>query len=175
MRHLVEQTRQPDGIHIAIDNNHEGPGVTRSRGLAAATSEWVIYLDDDDYLLAPCIEKLLACADETGADVIYSWFTVINGTDPFPQFFAQPWDDLNPHIFPITYLVRTEVARAAGGFPSVEEMGNRWAAQWNGEQGGEDWFAIQALMEVGAKIVHLPERLWVWDHGNGEHFSGRTW
>lgn len=172
---IASQTQQVDEIHIAIDVNHEGPGATRTRGLQAVQSEWTIYLDDDDWFEPNYVERVLQCAQGADAGVVYPWFSVNSGTDPFPMFFGKPWDNAEPHIFPVTYLVRTELALKAGGFPSRDQMGERWAAQWNGKEGGEDWFAILALMEVGAKIVHLPERLWWWEHGAHEHFSGRSW
>lgn len=171
---VFTQSWQPDEIHIAIDKAHEGPGATRTRGLNAVQSEWTVYLDDDDWLDHNCIRRLLEHAQLTEADVIYPWFRVANGDDPFPDFFGKPWDDNEPRIFPVTYLVRTEMAKAAGGFPSKKDLGDRWAHMWDGTSGGEDWYGILALIEQGAKIVHLPERLWTWEHG-GQHFSGSTW
>lgn len=175
VRSVQQQTHTVQELYVCPDSNHDGPGATRTRGLLTVQSEWVIYLDDDDWLHPNFVERTLAHAEETGADLVYPWFQVNNGADPFPMFFDRPWDNADPHIFPITYLVRTALAREAGGFPSADEMGERWAAQWNGYQGGEDWAAILNLIDLGAKIEHLPERLWTWDHGGHHHYSGSTW
>lgn len=173
---VQHQTQRADEILVCPDHNHDGPGATRTRGLANAKSDWVVYLDDDDWLHPEYIERCVAFAKAENADLVYPWFSVNGGTDPFPKFFGKPWDSSDPHIFPVTYLVRKSIALQAGGFPTIAEMGDAWAEQWNGStnRGGEDWHALLRLIGLGAKIVHLPERLWTWDH-LGTHYSGGTW
>src|SRR5690349_7534430 len=104
--------------------------------------------------------------------MVYSWFDVEGGTDPFPDsFFADPWDDANPRQTTCVVLVRTEVARAIGGWrdwdtdiadmlddPGVDEHGNR---------AGEDFAFVNRLVKAKAKIVHVPKRTWRWHH----HFA----
>lgn len=141
---------------LAEDIHHMGAAVTRSHGLALVDTEWTAFLDSDDEMDPDHIEKLLACAADTGADYVYPWFRVRGGTDPFPMFFGRPWDDNAPHSTTITILVRTGLARSIG-FRDVS---------W------EDWdFTLRCVAE-GAQIVHLPERTWTWHHG-AHNSSGR--
>lgn len=52
---------QPPAPHVTILRNEArlGAGVGRNRGLAAAKGDFVLFLDDDDYLHAPIVIKLL--------------------------------------------------------------------------------------------------------------------
>lgn len=157
---IATQTHSVDAISIAYDTQKEGAGPTRNRALAGITTEWTCYLDDDDEMGPNHVQKLLTHALETNADVVYPWFEVIGGTDPFPAHFGKPWDPDNPRIFPISVIGRTELLRQAT-FPAPHD----------GEWAGDDytyWLEIQSL---GGQIVHLPERTWKWHH-HGSNTSG---
>lgn len=158
---------------VAIDTERKGAPATRDVALNAAQTDWVAFLDDDDWLYPQHIERLLQCAADTNADLVYPWFDVVGGTDPFPQFFARPWDDNDPHQIPITFLCTRKLALAVGGFsfdwdtsqgndPGLDEYGNR---------AGEDYRFTLRCVAAGAKIVHLPEKTWGWSH-HGSNTSG---
>lgn len=151
----VEAQTYPCELILAEDVHHMGAAVTRAHGLALVNTEWTAFLDSDDELLPEHIAKLRACADETGADYVYPWFEIKGGSDPFPMFFGRPWDDKAPHSTTITFLVRTELAKR------IQFRNVAW----------EDWdFTLRCLAD-GAKIVHLPERTWIWHH-HGQNSSG---
>lgn len=156
------QVVKPDAYSIVVDNEKLGAGPTRTRALRAATTKWVAFLDDDDELMEHHLATLLGLANESGADVVWPWFKVVGGTDPIPENQGKQWDPENPHTFPITALVRTEVAQMAH-FPDPLP----------GEiNGGEDWAFWMQLSEMGAKFVHTPEVTWFWHHNSG-NTSGR--
>lgn len=169
VRSAVEQTRPPEFIFVVTDIEGEGAPATRTRGLEQVTTEWTAFLDDDDELLPQHLEKLHDCALRTGADMVFPWFVVHGGTDPFPQHFGRQWNRSDPHQTTITFLVRTELARKVGGFLDPEDgtdsLGNR---------AGEDFRFVCRLSEAGARIVHLPERTWIYHHWIG-NLSGRSW
>ena len=145
---------------LAEDVYRMGAAVTRDHGLALVETEWTAFLDSDDTMDPDHIEHLLACAEETGADYVYPWFRVQGGTDPFPMFFGQPWDDDHPHQTTITILVRTDLAKSVGfSTPTVDSLAP------DGNRGGEDWWFTVGCMAQGARIVHLPRRSWTWNHG----------
>ena len=54
-------------IHIP---NSGWPGRPRNLGLEAATGEYVLFCDHDDWLGEEALERLVATADRTGADVV---------------------------------------------------------------------------------------------------------
>jgi glycosyltransferase involved in cell wall biosynthesis len=150
---------------IVFDFDKNGAAVCRDQALEKATTEWVAFLDDDDEFYPQHVERLLDTAIETGADLVYPWFNVHGGTDPFPFFEGQPWDNDNIHQVPVTFLVKTQLAKDVGGFnggwtdlDASDEHGNRM---------GEDLHFIHKIVAAGGKIVHLNERTWGWHHWAG--------
>lgn len=161
------QTLQPDVIVIAQDNDRSGAAHTRERGTAAVTTEYVAYLDDDDQLYTNHLELLACEIRDTSADLVYPWFDVDGGRDPFPHHEGLPWRDEEPIQVPVTFIARTAAIRDAGGWtddwdstlaedPGVDLEGNR---------AGEDWRLVLRMVRNGAKIVHLNRRTWLWYHG----------
>lgn len=170
------QTRTADRVIVNVDTEHVGAAASRNAALALATAEWVAFLDDDDWFLPQHLERLLACAEETGADMVYPWFES-NGTDPLfidnePAAFrpfdeqARQWLISRGNFIPITVLARREMLLDVGGFQHPPN-----ADDWNP---CEDWGAWRALAMADANIVHLPERTWFWFRWYG-HTSGRPW
>jgi len=164
LRSVAEQTLAPDTIIVQKDVEHEGAAVTRQKGTDRVDTEWCGFVDDDDIVYPQHLERLYETMQATGADVVYPWFDCTG--DPFPQFEGLPWDSDNPHLFPVTFLARTEAIREAGGWRSASEelYGHNLVS-------GEDWRLVLSLVEIGAKIVHLPERTWRWVH-HGQNSSG---
>lgn len=162
------QTLQPDTIVIAQDNDRRGAAHNRQQGTDSVTTEWVAYLDDDDQLYTNHLERLMARAAEPDLpDLVYPWFDVVGGTDPFPHHEGLPFRNEEPVQIPVTFLARTSAIRTAGGWvdPLWDRMADNPGTDPEGNRAGEDWRLTLRLIEAGAKIVHLPERTWVWHHG----------
>lgn len=169
LRSVYDQTVVPAAINIHVDEERRGAAVNRDASVGETSTEWLAFLDDDDELLPQHLELLLREARRTDADLVYPWFTVAGGTDPFPTLEGQPWDDSEPHQVPITFLVRRDAYEEVGGFagdwdttlaedPGTDEAGNR---------AGEDYHFILKLVRAGRRIVHLNERTWIWNHWHG--------
>jgi glycosyltransferase involved in cell wall biosynthesis len=162
-----------DRYEVTSLRDTEGRGPAHVRNLMVAysgTSDWIAFLDDDDYLLPHHIATLTALQEETDADVVWPWFRVEGGTDPFPENQGRQWDRTNPHIIPITTLVRRSAFLDVGGFDEDT------AAQPDPNDptrtvAGEDWRLWLALSAAGAKFAHTPEITWVWRH-HGSNTSG---
>lgn len=164
---VMAQEYVPDQVSIAVDRGREGAAATRNRAWRDTSAHWVAFLDDDDELLPQHLRALLNCAVATDADFVYPWFYVEGGTDPFPQFFGEPWHRDHPHQTTITGLWRRSALEKIGGFPEpgesvVDTLGNRV---------GEDYGAVSRLNIAEGRIVHLPERTWTWHH-HGANTSG---
>jgi glycosyltransferase involved in cell wall biosynthesis len=153
---IGHQTRQPETVIIETDINREGAAVVRTRALMQATTDWVAFVDDDDTLLPSHLAHLLLCALEFEADVVWPWFEVMAGTDPFPEHRGRQWNPDDPHMFPITTLVRTHMAQDIGGFCAEPHP--------SGKILGEDHPFFLALSKEGAKFRHLDEITWQWWH-----------
>lgn len=159
---VQKQTLRPAAIIVQMDEFKMGAASNRDSGLQQVETEWVALLDDDDYFYQNHLEVLYKTALETDADIVYSWFDVINGTDPFPENFGQEWDPENPIQTTITILAKTEVLKKAGGYT------NSWASDLTkfaqGNTVGEDFRIIYSANKNGAKIVHAPYRTWAYRH-----------
>jgi len=163
---VTAQTLQPDTVIVQEDTEREGAAATRQRAQDRVVTEYTCPLDDDDELLPMHLEHLLAEVQRTNADLVFPWYEVRGGGDPMPEAFGRNWEDylteFGPYQFPVTFLARTEVIRDAGGWRGMD---GTVASQ-------EDWVLILSLVSMGAKIVHLPERTWLWMH-HGANSSGR--
>lgn len=151
------QTRPPAAISVALDVHHDGAAATRNRAWRALDTDYVAFLDDDDELCPHHVERLVECALANDADMVYPWFHIEGGGDPFPHHYGLPWDPERPRQTTITCLWRRDALEKIGGFPphSREVMDD-------GHWLGEDYLAVLALNEAGGRIVHLPERTWIW-------------
>lgn len=163
------QTMPPSALSVAIDVDSRGAPHTRNRALLGARTEWVAFLDSDDFFLPRHLEELSRHAIDTGADMVYSWFKVMDAAgkileeDPVfpPTHFTEPFDPDNPIETTITTLVRTELAQQVG-FQAL----NRGEANT-----GEDRFFTLGVLEAGGKISHLVDKTWIWHH-HGANTSG---
>lgn len=156
------QRLTPDHIVVQIDSEKQGAALNRDAGLEQVTTTWTAFLDDDDVFYPQHLAYLLEEAEKTDADLVYPWFDVLGGTDPFPQFEGLPWDSEAPHQVPITFLVKTDLAKAVGGFSG--DWNDENALDENGHRMGEDLHFIYKFVAAGHKIVHLNERTWGWYH-----------
>ena len=169
LKSVSYQTLPPAAVSIAVDLNGAGAPATRQRALDAVQTEWTAFLDSDDFFFPAHLEKLARHAEETQADMVYSWFKVQDAAgklldhDPvFPEtHFTEPFDPDNPIETTITTLVKTYLAKQIG-FRAM----NRGEANT-----GEDRLFILELLARDAKIEHLVEKTWAWSH-HGLNTSG---
>lgn len=162
---VMDQTLAPEAVVVEFDHWHQGAARTRNHGMRKVTTPWVAFLDDDDELLPDHLAECLRHAQDTGADMVYPWFTVPEGWDPFPEREGQPFDPIllnTQNTIPVTVLVRTHLIKSVGGFTPKGPPENPC----------DDWGAWLKLRAVGAKIEHLNRRTWLW-HWHGGNTSGR--
>jgi glycosyltransferase involved in cell wall biosynthesis len=171
VRSVKNQLLPAADISIAIDEHGDGAAVTRQRALDAVKTEWVAFLDSDDWFYPEHLRVLAAGARIFKADYIYSYYMVhFPDGRPWPAndplgHFGKQFDPLHPHQTTITTLVRTDLAKSVGFFDPPE------GAEIGGHRGGEDWFFTVGCAQAGAKIVHVPRRTWAWVH-HGANSSG---
>ena len=69
---LIEKefSHRKDDILI-INKVNEGLPLARKTGLDNATGEYILFADSDDWMELDAVQKVMAKADETDADIIY--------------------------------------------------------------------------------------------------------
>jgi glycosyltransferase involved in cell wall biosynthesis len=165
-----EQNEAVTGYSIAVDTGHLGGWENRNRairGVDARACEWIALLDDDDELLPVHTRFLLDRCEQFGLDMAWGWFIVNGGADPFPGYRGRQYDPAEPHIFPITVLVRTALLQSA-----VQDMGG-----FQPDPGGEGNWMIQDrpvwdYVAKEGKIRAFPDSTWIWHHHRLGHTSG---
>lgn len=78
----VDRVRTFGNAVRLLTSEHRGGNFARNTGWRAADSEWVQFLDADDYLEPPKIAEQLAAGNAAEADVIYSpvWIETTTGS-----------------------------------------------------------------------------------------------
>lgn len=176
VKSVSRQTLPAAAISIATDVSRAGAAPTRQRALDAVQTEWVAFLDDDDYFKERHLEALYRHAMETDADMVYSWFDMPGGADPFPTtHYTETFERASelagqPIETTITTLCRTDLAKSVG-FAKLDR----------GEaNSGEDYRFTLGLVAAGAKISHLVDRTWYysvhgeWSPDGKTQLSGNT-
>lgn len=167
------QERPPDAWLIEYDLDHKGPGLTRNRALARVDTEWTAVIDDDDEPFPQHLRRLVEHAEETAADVVYpTWQYASGRKDPTSLSDTAVFDPVkirDANYIPVTVLVRTMLAKAVGGFPSVAE-----APTAGNDHPCEDWGLWLRLLDAGARFEHLCEVTWRYNPHGGQ-YGGYIW
>jgi glycosyltransferase involved in cell wall biosynthesis len=160
--------------YVYTDNARDGAWVARNRAIDLAFAhnpDWVLFLDDDDELDADAVRILLAAADDSNADIVWGWFRVEGGHDPFSQHRGKQLDAYNPHIVPIVYMTKTPVLKDAhsclpGGCFQPNMPGTA-AGNWF----IQDFPVLNHMVSAGAQTLAIPDIVWTWHH-HGRNTSG---
>lgn len=160
---VASQTRQPTEHLVGVDYERQGSAIVRNQLVRAAHCDWLAFLDDDDLLYPNHLDRLVATAVETGADLVYPWCHVTGRPRWNP---SQPFDTdalREANYVPITVLLRRELFADLGGFRTYDQ----WPEQVQGHDGGvfrghEDWDLWLRILESGGHIECLPEPTWLY-------------
>ncbi len=96
--------------------NEQNMGVakTRNRGMALAKGVYIALLDSDDYWLPQKLERQLQCARDTGADIIYCSYAIVdeNGEKKHPDFIVPDRADFESTLIKSTISCSTVMLSA---------------------------------------------------------------
>lgn len=117
----------PETVRVLVNDAISGAQRSRNRGLDVVTTEYVMFLDSDDYLEGPLLEGLLQTARSTGAGVVFGpWRRFDEGTGRYGPVVAHGyrsptdlylrWMGDNEFVPPCAVLWRTETLRAIGAW-----------------------------------------------------------
>ena len=78
-RKIVADFAEKDSrIQLVVNEENMGVAKTRNRGLTMSRGKFVALLDSDDYWKPQMLEKMVARAEETGADIIYCSYELVD-------------------------------------------------------------------------------------------------
>lgn len=132
LRHLIE-----------VDEDRDGPAAVRNRLIEDVTTDWTLFLDDDDLLYPNYLDTVREHLPY--ADVVYTAWRLTGAIDPCP------WPEFDPELLrqrnfiPVTACVRTSALRAVGGFPDAEL---------------EDHALWLKLLDAGYQFRYVPVIAW---------------
>jgi glycosyltransferase involved in cell wall biosynthesis len=74
---LANYPERKNQVHIVRHDHNRGLGAARKTAFEAATGDFVINVDSDDYLSLNAVELLVAKQQETGVDIVSSSYTSV--------------------------------------------------------------------------------------------------
>lgn len=184
---VAAQIVPPGAVVVQEDRERRGAAWARNAALERVGTSWVAWLDDDDELLPNHVKVLVRAANQTGADLVYSYAEFVGGPDPLssvdPQgrfapnpvnvpwsSYADLWLRTRGNFIPVTYLVRADLVRQVGGFPEPYSFEHP-------QNDCEDLGLLLLLLDAGALFYHVPGvRTWryhVWEGNLGGRGAGR--
>lgn len=165
----AEAQTVPVQVQVEPDPDRTGSAATRNRALRQITSEFCVWLDDDDQLMPNAVQVLAEAQHATGADVVSggAWLTTPphrEPVDPPPPGWIAPETVTARSVLHVTSLVRVSLAREAGGFQFRRDPGTGMML--------DDYGFYCAMAEHGATFYRVPETVLIW-RIHGWNTSGR--
>jgi glycosyltransferase involved in cell wall biosynthesis len=159
-RHL-DTSAHPWARVVPTLKRESGAGAARNRGLQAARSPLVLFLDADDVIVPRALELLLRGFVESGGSYAYSdWLTLEDETRIDGAMEVRTVEDYDPRKMlhglrhAVTALVPTDWVRSVGGFDEKLKC-------------FEDWDLFCKLSIVGACGVRVPQPLLIYRRETG--------
>lgn len=120
---ILKEYAQHDKRVVIIDQANQGASAARNNGLAAATGEYTLFVDPDDWLVIDSLPPLYEKASRTSADLIFFNYSSVNektgrrtanknraavlrahaGATFTPEYLAEAVFDLSAPIWSILY------------------------------------------------------------------------
>ncbi|MBO4605191.1 MAG: glycosyltransferase family 2 protein [Bacteroidales bacterium] len=156
-----------ESVKIIRKPVNEGLPQARKTGLAAATGDYILHVDADDWVETDAVERLVGKAEETGADVVYfyAWKEFGDGrsrviTDKefeTPQDFADAILVHEAHPSVVLKFWRRSLFTPEIFFPRYGQA--------------EDMVQSLQLLDRATKAVRLPEPLYHYRRSDSQAMS----
>ena len=156
---VVDDGSQDNSLEIArkypvkvISQTNRGLASARNSGIMNSTSEYILFLDSDDKLMADAVSRIQDVIDETNADVVSPSFQMFGLQNQGLILMANPTleDFKTGNRVGYCSAVRRACLLEVGGYSSRMIFGY------------EDYALWVALLSLGKTIVTIPEILWMY-------------
>lgn len=153
-------------IHVRIIKHEANKGIsaTRETGLSAATGEYILYVDSDDYIAANMVELLVARADESNADIVYSdYYDLKNGELIYQN---QSLSVTDPLLITASML-RSEIVWTPWNKIFKKSLATKHNTHWPVNINvGEDLVVMAKLFTYAKKIEYVNQALYIYNRDN---------
>lgn len=161
---VMAQTYPVYALSVAVDLDGDGSAITRNRALGSVTTDWVVFLDDDDQFLPNGIETLVRGQLESNADVVYGLPRIVDAFGKIqPRFFEAGGPEVfDPDLLrqksyiPVVSLVRRELT-TPHDFNYVSDKNGSY----------DDWGFYLELLDRGARFHHVNQETFIWNIDGG--------
>ncbi len=143
-----------DGRLRVARQPNAGESAARNAGAAVAKSDWLVFLDADDWLVPTYLERMTGAvsADPDAAVIHCGWVRVARDGEQSPGWFARPVQDLFPELtrhncFAVhACMVRRSLAESIGPFDVTLRT-------------CPDWDFWQRIARTAPRFASVPEIL----------------
>ncbi|MES1980899.1 MAG: glycosyltransferase family 2 protein [Pseudomonadota bacterium] len=164
--HEVIERYTHAGIHTTVIRHPVNKGISAARetGLNAATGEYVLYIDSDDYIAPDMLELLVNRAIETSADIVYCDFhEVKNGR----QIHVSQSLQVSDPLLITAAMLRQEIVWCPWNKLFRRSIALEHDIHWPpGINMGEDLVVITQLFYHAKKIEHINQPLYFYNRDN---------
>ncbi|MEU1122686.1 glycosyltransferase [Streptomyces sp. NPDC005899] len=136
--------KYPGTFTVLHQENSGGPAAPSNRALELATGRYVYFIGSDDYLGDEALERMVACADERGSDVVVGKMVGTNGRYVHQKLYTDDNPDISLYDSALPYtLANTKLFRRA----LVEKHKLRFPEDM--PVGSDQPFTIEACFRAG--------------------------
>lgn len=157
---IVQRYLNDSRIRLVQNERNMGLGYTRNRALREARGEWIAVLDADDWYAPERLEKLVALAEQTSADMVADLQLYLTERG---SVYAVAWaTHAKPPKQPRTYTAE-EVIRAHPAFKPMVRRAFLESQQIHYHEGMRQWADYAFYVEImlkGGRFALLPEPLY---------------
>lgn len=156
---------------VIINKENEGLPAARKTGLEHADGEYILFADSDDWLETDAVAKVMAKADETGADIVYfdlvkeyghkvSYKREKDYTAETKGDFIINIFNYSSHGYTVTKCFRKRIY--TDNMIYIPKLGMH-----------EDIYLMSQIIFYARSLVHLPEALYHYRKDNPDSFCAQ--
>lgn len=156
-------------VNIIRHETNQGLGAARKTALEAATGDFVLNVDSDDFLTNDAVEKLVAKQVETGADIVTGCIRIYRGTEDF-ETLPLPQEDRET-LLKLLLIQNTVPHNLCGKLVRRSLFTDNGISPEKGVNQAEDYAVTPRLFFCAKTIASVPEPLYHYQIFSAGSFS----